>query len=95
MDYYAIVGMLVIGLFVLINYLSGFKNKILADRKPIEDLNTSIIELNINFKNMLEREKSTDEEIKSLSEKVHDNKHMLVNHETRLKSVENKIYNKK
>ena len=63
MDYYIIVGMVVISLIAIISFLNSFKKSIQEDRKPLTDLNNSITELNANFKNMLANDETRDKRI--------------------------------
>lgn len=48
---------------VLFSFFSSVTKSLKEDRKPIEDLNKTIIELNTNFKNMIEQNKIRDDRI--------------------------------
>lgn len=95
MDYYVIVGMVAVAFIALFGFLNSFKKSIEDEKKPMQELNDTIIRLNVNFENMLESDKIRDarirnhgKEIDILHDKVRDNEHELKNHEGRIKSLE-------
>lgn len=68
---------------------------IIAIVKPILKLNSSIVELTVEMRNMRERDENRDKridkhgkEIDVLHDKVNDQAHELSNHETRIRSNE-------
>lgn len=78
----------------------GAKEQLEATKKRMEvsnKLNESIITLNLNFEHMLENDRRRDvmlkeheESLKIIEDRVHETEHQLSNHETRLKSLENR-----
>lgn len=98
MSYYEIVGLMAIALIALFSFFSSVKKTLKEDRKPIEELNKTIIELNINFKNMIEQNKIRDDritrhglQIDNLEDAVKDNSTRLDIHDTRLTHLEQRI----
>ncbi len=98
MSYYEIVGLMAIALIALFSFFSSVKKTLKEDRKPIEELNKTIIELNINFKNMIEQNKIRDDritrhghQIDNLEDAVKDNSTRLDIHDTRLTHLERQI----
>lgn len=98
MSYYEIVGLMVIALIALFSFFSSVKKMLKEDRKPIEELNKTIIELNVNFKNMIEQNKIRDDritrhglQIHNLEDAVKDNSTRLDIHDTRLMHIEERI----
>lgn len=98
MDYYQIVGLVAIALIAITGFFISIKKSLNDDRKPIEDLNESIVRLNTNFENMLANDKIRDdritkhgEEIDEIIEKQRDNEKQLDRHELRIGNLEKKI----
>lgn len=98
MEYYQIVGLVVIALIAIIGFFISIKKSLNDERKPIEDLNQNIVRLNANFENMLENDKIRDkrinkhgEEIDEIIEKQRENEKQLVRHELRIGSLEKKV----
>ncbi|CAI3258535.1 hypothetical protein CIRMBP1271_00380 [Enterococcus cecorum] len=98
MSYYEIVGLMAIALIALFSFFSSVKKALKEDRKPIEELNKTIIELNINFKNMIEQNKIRDDritrhghQIDKLEDAVKDNSKRLDIQDTRLTNLEQRI----
>ena len=98
MSYYEIVGLMAIALIALFSFFSSVKKTLKEDRKPIEELNKTIIELNINFKNMIEQNKIRDDritrhgrQIDKLEDVVKDNNSRLDIHDTRITHLEKQI----
>jgi hypothetical protein len=94
-EYYVIVGMVAVAFVLLFGFISSFKKSIEEEKKPIQELNNSIIRLNINFENMLANDKTRDErignhgkEIDKLENRVLETEHELSNHEGRIQSLE-------
>ena len=95
MDYYAIVGMVVIAFIALFGFLHSFKKSIEDEKKPMQELNNSIIRLNVNFGNMLKNDQIRDnririhgKEIDELDDRLNEVEHEQSNHETRISSLE-------
>lgn len=95
MDYYTIVGMVVVALIAFFGSYASVKKNVVDDRKPIEDLNNSITELNINFKHMLQSDDIRDKriekhgmEIDEIKEKQQINEKLLDRHEQRIGMLE-------
>lgn len=83
---------------VLFSFFSSVTKSLKEDRKPIEDLNKTIIELNTNIKNMIEQNKIRDDritrhgrQIDKLENAVQDNSKRLDIHDTRLTHLEQRI----
>ncbi len=98
MDYYQIVGLVAIALIAITGFFISIKKSLNDDRKPIEDLNESIVRLNTNFENMLANDKIRDtritkhgEEIDEIIEKQRDNEKQLLKHELRIGNLEKKV----
>lgn len=98
MSYYEIVGLMAIALIALFSFFSSVTKSLKEDRKPIEDLNKTIIELNTNFKNMIEQNKIRDDritrhgrQIDKLEDAVKDNNSRLDIHDTRITHLEKQI----
>lgn len=98
MSYYEIVGLMAIALIALFSFFSSVKKTLKEDRKPIEELNKTIIELNINFKNMIEQNKIRDDritrhglQIDNLEDAVKDNSKRLDIQDTRITHLEQRI----
>ena len=107
MEQYAIIGVILSPLLAVATFYLTQKRAMKEDlrkeaeahersAKEIQDLNKNIIELNVNFKNMLENDKVRDnritkhgQEIESVIERQRENEHELANHETRISSLEN------
>lgn len=60
MSYEEIFGMIFIAFIAICGFFYSMKKTMKEERKPLEDLNNSIIELNANFKNMVEADKVRD-----------------------------------
>lgn len=98
MDYYQIVGLVAIALITIIGFFVSIKKSLNDDRKPIEDLNESIVRLNTNFENMLANDKIRDtritkhgEEIDQIIETQRQNEKTLSNHELRITNLEKRV----
>lgn len=98
MSYYEIVGLMAIALIALFSFFSSVKKTLKEDRKPIEELNKTIIELNVNFKNMIEQNKIRDDritrhghQIDTLEYAVKDNSKRLDIQDTRITHLEQRI----
>lgn len=98
MDYYQIVGFVVIALIAIVGFFISIKKSLNDERKPIEDLNASIVRLNINFENMLENDKIRDgritkhgAEIDHILEQQRENEKTLVTHDLRIGSLEKRV----
>lgn len=98
MDYYQIVGFVVIALIAIVGFFISIKKSLNDERKPIEDLNASIVRLNINFEHMLENDKIRDgritkhgEEIDHILEQQRENEKTLVKHDLRIGSLEKRV----
>lgn len=98
MDYYQIVGLVAIALITIIGFFISIKKSLNDDRKPIEDLNESIVRLNTNFENMLANDKIRDtritkhgEEIDQIIETQRQNEKTLSNHELRITNLEKRV----
>ena len=95
MDYYAIVGMVLVALIAMVGFFISIKKTIADERKPIDDLNLNIVRLNANFENMLKSDEVRDvritkhgEEIDKILETQRQNEKTLSNHELRIKTLE-------
>lgn len=98
MDYYQIVGLVAIALIAITGFFISIKKSLNDDRKPIEDLNESIVRLNTNFENMLANDKIRDtritkhgEEIDQIIETQRQNEKTLSNHELRITNLEKRV----
>lgn len=88
-------GMVAVALIAMFGFLNSFKKSIEDEKKPMQELNNSIIRLNVNFENMMENDKVRDDrirnhgkEIDNLDDRVTDVEHEQSNHETRISSLE-------
>lgn len=72
-------GMLLVGLALLIGIIT-----------PVLKLNASIVKLTTTIDCMLKNDETRDERLKKHGEQIDENRHELVNHEGRIKSLENK-----
>lgn len=95
MEYYAVVGMVVAALAVIVGLFASVKKTIAEERKPIDDLNLNIVRLNANFENMMKDDTIRDtritkhgEEIDRIIETQRQNEKTLSNHEYRIQSLE-------
>ena len=95
MDYYAIVGMVVIAFIALFGFLHSFKKSTEDEKKPMQELNNSIIRLNVNFENMLKNDQIRDnririhgKEIDELDDRLNEVEHEQSNPETSISSLE-------
>lgn len=95
MDYYAIIGMVVLALIAIFGFLISIRKSMNDDRKPIEDLNISVTRLNGNFENMLQRDSIRDkrldkheDEIDIIRETQRQNEKTLAKHELRIEALE-------
>lgn len=98
MDYYQVVGLVVVALIAIIGFFISIKKSLNDEKKPIEDLNVNIVRLNTNFENMLANDKIRDdritkhgEEIDEINEKQRDNEKQLLKHELRIGNLEKKV----
>lgn len=97
MDTNAIIGAVILGLVSICGFLLSWRKTIKDDLKPLQDLNANMIELNANFKNMLENDKIRDEritkhgrEIEEVKDQQQKNEKILDRHELRISSLENR-----
>lgn len=95
MDYYAIIGMVVLALIAIFGFLISIRKSMNDDRKPIEDLNISVTRLNGNFENMFQRDSIRDkrldkheDEIDIIREAQRQNEKTLAKHELRIEALE-------
>ncbi len=58
---------------------------------PLLKLNSNIVKLNANMEHLIENMKKHDSKIEKIEDELYDIKHEQANHETRLKSLENKV----
>lgn len=98
MDYYQVVGLVVVALIAIIGFFISIKKSLNDEKKPIEDLNVNIVRLNTNFEHMLESDKIRDnrinkhgEEIDEIIEKQRENEKQLAKHDWRIGNLEKKI----
>lgn len=88
MEYYAVFGMVGVGLIAIIGFLISIKNNIKEENKPIEELNVTITRLNTNFENMLANDKVRDKRLETHGKEIDDLKEDVNNHETRISILE-------
>lgn len=100
MDYYQVVGLVAVALIAIIGFFISIKKSLSDDRKPIEELNESIVRLNANFENMMENDRARDariskhgDEIDNLVEKQRENEKTLIRHDLRIGNLEKKVGN--
>ena len=98
MDYHEVVGLVVLALIAILGFFINIKKTMVEDKKPIEELNLNIVELNANFRNMLENDKVRDvritthgKEIDDLKLRQKENEKTIVSHDLRIKRVEDEI----
>lgn len=88
MEYYAVFGMVGVGLIAIIGFLISIKNNIKEENKPIEELNVTITRLNTNFENMLANDKVRDKRLETHGKEIDNLKEDVNNHETRISILE-------
>lgn len=98
MDYYEIVGLVVIALIAIAGFFISIRRLLVDEKKPLEELNINIAKLNTNFEHIIENDKVRDrrinkhgEEIDELVDVQRENEKKLDNHEMRLGRIEKKI----
>lgn len=98
MNYYEIVGLVVVALIAIISFSISIRKTLNDDRKPLEELNTNIIKLNANFQNMLDKlatqEKRLNkhgDEIEEIINNQRNNEMKLERHELRIERIEKHI----
>lgn len=98
MDYYTIVGLVVVALIALSSVVIQLRKSAREDLQPIEDLNLNIVKLNANFEHMMKSDEIRDKriekhgvEIDRLVERQKDNEKTLLAHDIKLKNIEDKL----
>ena len=98
MDYYTIVGSVVVALIALSSVVLQLRKSAREDLQPIEDLNLNIVKLNANFEHMMKSDEIRDKriekhgvEIDRLVERQKDNEKTLLAHDIKLKNIEDKL----
>lgn len=98
MDYYTIVGLVVVALIALSSVVLQLRKSAREDLQPIEDLNLNIVKLNANFEHMMKSDEIRDKriekhgvEIDRLVERQKDNEKTLLAHDIKLKNIEDKL----
>lgn len=98
MDYYTIVGLVVVALIALSSVVIQLRKSAREDMQPIEDLNLNIVKLNANFEHMMKSDEIRDKriekhgvEIDRLVERQKDNEKTLLAHDIKLKNIEDKL----
>ena len=96
MSYNEIFGIIFIAFIAIIGFFINIRKSMKDEQKPMEELNNNIVELNANFKNMLESDKVRDNriakhgvELDDLQQKVSANSVKIDN--TRIKCEANDI----
>ena len=96
MDYYAVLGMVIVGLGAIYTIYKSVVKEAEARQKPLHDLNLNIVKLSNSIDKMHENDMVRDKriekhgaEIDKLDDRMHEAEHELANHETRIKSLEN------
>lgn len=103
-DYYLIFGMVVVAIIAIYAFIRSVKNDEKSDEEEkdkiinlLHDLEICITRLNEQLKKMSENDSVRDKriekhgnEIDELKTKTVENEHVLANHETRIKSLEQK-----
>lgn len=97
MEYYEIVGLVLVALIAIASFLYSIKKNTKEDMLPLEELNINITKLNSNFEYMLKIDEVRDKrinkhgkEIDEIVERQRDNEKKLDNHEYRLTTLEKK-----
>lgn len=97
MDTNAIIGVVIMAVITVGGFVITWRKSIKDDQKPLQDLNVNIIELNANFKNMLENDRIRDEritkhgrEIEEIKDQQQKNEKVLDRHEIRINNLEEK-----
>lgn len=104
MDYYMIVGMVLVAISVLFTFYLNVKKDLATDEdrrtkelEALNQLNINIVKLSSSIENMKEkdlvRDKRIDkhgEEIDEANKQIQENKVKLTDHETRIYQLENK-----
>ncbi len=72
MTYEQILGMVLMALSAIFAMFLSFKKQLTEERKPIDELNKTITELNANFNAMIESNKLRDELIAKHTEEIGD-----------------------
>lgn len=95
MDYYAIVGMLAIGLMAIFGGVASIRKMIEDSRRPMDELNINVVKLNAHFENMREKDEVRDKridkhgaEIDSIIEKQRLNEKELAQIKMRVDALE-------
>lgn len=98
MDYYAVAGMVIVALIAFLGAYYAMRKHVIESNEPISELTKAIIELNVNFKYMLEKiernDKSielNDKKIDKIIERQRDNEKILDLHNIRIGNLENAI----
>ena len=90
MDYYAILGMMVVALIAIVGFFISIKKNIVDEKRPMHDLNINLTRLNANFENMLRQDEIRDERIKKHGNEIDKIEHEVNDHETRISILEEK-----
>lgn len=102
MDYYMIMGMVVVAIIALYGVYAGIRNNSMKEQERYHQLEISFTKLTSAIENLHNLVENTTkrvgihgEEIDSLKERIFEAEHELANHETRIKSVELKLREKR
>lgn len=91
MSYEEIFGMIFVAFIAICGFFYSMKKTIKEERKPLEDLNKSIVELNANFKNMVESDKVRDTRITKHGLEIEDIQGKQRENTVKLHEVESKV----
>lgn len=102
MDYYMIMGMVVVTLIALYGVYAGIRSNSMKEQEQYHQLEIALTKLTSaleNFHDLLDTTTNRvgihGKEIDGLRDRMTDAEHELANHETRIKSVEHELKEKR
>lgn len=88
MDYYLIFGMVAVCFGAMVTFSKTIENKSKENIEPINQLNMNIVKLTASIDNMKERDLVRDKRLDKHGDEIDQLKMNVNNHDTRIKSLE-------
>lgn len=98
MEYYTIVGMVLVAIIAIFSFYVTIKKSVKEELGSLDELNINVVRLNSNFEHMLERDGIRDKridkhgkEVDELKENMQSVDKALIRHEYRISQLEKEI----
>lgn len=88
MTYEQILGMVLMALSAIFAMFLSFKKQLMEERKPIDELNKTITELNANFNAMIESNRLRDELIAKHTDQIDNLKLQAERNKLKIENIE-------